>query len=78
MKSKPSQAQDANHLLSTLRGVKYSEVTFESFTTMVEAVNALTEQGLGSMAQDFLGSKLWRLYLVSKLDEVRMNMKIRW
>ncbi len=79
MKRKPSQAQDkaqdkaqdANHLLSTLRGVKHSEVTFDSFTTMVHTINALIEQGLGSMAQDFLGSKLWRLYLVSKLDEVR-------
>lgn len=71
MKNQP-QSPDANKSLAALRGAVYSEeVNLEAYQTLVGAVNELASLNMVEMAKDYIGPKFWKLYLISKLDEVR-------
>ncbi len=62
---------DANQALATLRDVRSEDLNAANLASMARAVDFLIQEGLEQMARDYMGEKLWKMYLVSKLNDKR-------
>jgi len=66
-----SRQMDANQALTTLRDVRSEDLNAANLVSMARAVDFLIQEGLEQMARDYMGEKLWKMYLVSKLNDKR-------